>query len=109
MRFPPPSVIASWPVANYDDPVTRGPTVMIVELSILPFALACVILRLWIRIRWLRKGWWDDWLMVVAMVCFRRYISTTRSNYGQFFSCGTTILVILGKAQRCGRIAHDLT
>jgi hypothetical protein len=74
MRFPPPKVIASWPKPNYAHPVTRGPTVMIVELCILPFALICVGLRLWIRIRWLRKSWWDDWLMVVAMV---RFIATS--------------------------------
>lgn len=52
---------------------------MIVELAILPIALTCVTLRLWIRIRWLHKSWWDDWLMVAAAI----------------FSCGTTVLVIL--------------
>ncbi|KAF2728728.1 integral membrane protein [Polyplosphaeria fusca] len=79
MRFPPPEVIASWPAPNYVNPVTRGNTLMIVELTILPVALACVLLRLWIRIGWLRKAWWDDWLMLVAMI----------------FSIGTTVLVIM--------------
>jgi hypothetical protein len=58
----------AWPAPNYVDPVTRGNTLMIVELTILPVALLCVLLRLWIRIGWLRKAWWDDWLMLVAMV-----------------------------------------
>lgn len=52
---------------------------MIVELTILPLALLCVTLRLWVRIRWLKKSWWDDWLMVIAA----------------FFSCGTTAVVIM--------------
>ncbi|KAF2477633.1 uncharacterized protein BDR25DRAFT_274930 [Lindgomyces ingoldianus] len=79
MRFPPLSVLLSWPKPNYVDPVTRGPGLIIVELCILPFALLCVGLRLWVRIGWLHKSWWDDWLMVVAML----------------FSCGTTALVIM--------------
>lgn len=41
---------------------------MIVELTLVPIALICVILRLWIRIGWLHKSWWDDYLMVAAMV-----------------------------------------
>jgi hypothetical protein len=41
---------------------------MIVELTLVPIALICVLLRLWIRIGWLHKSWWDDYLMVVAMV-----------------------------------------
>ncbi|KAF2120678.1 hypothetical protein BDV96DRAFT_484506 [Lophiotrema nucula] len=79
MRFPPPEVLATFPKPNYVNPVTRGNTLMIVELAILPIALLCVILRLWIRIFWLRKSWWDDWLMVVAMI----------------FSIGTTVVVIM--------------
>jgi hypothetical protein len=44
---------------------------MIVELTLLPIAVICVILRLWIRLGWLRKSGWDDWLMVVAVVSSR--------------------------------------
>ncbi|KAF2869654.1 hypothetical protein BDV95DRAFT_608491 [Massariosphaeria phaeospora] len=79
MRFPSPDIRKTWPAPNYNDPVTRGPGLMIVELTLLPIALVCVILRLWIRIGWLHKSWWDDWLMVVAMI----------------WSCGTTALVIM--------------
>ncbi|KAF2704640.1 hypothetical protein K504DRAFT_461392 [Pleomassaria siparia CBS 279.74] len=79
MRFPPPEVLMTFPKPNYVDPVTRGPALIIVELTLLPIALICVALRLWIRIGWLHKSWWDDWLMVVAMI----------------FSCGTTVLVIM--------------
>jgi hypothetical protein len=41
---------------------------MIVELTLLPIAFICVALRLWVRIGWLHRSWWDDWLMVVALV-----------------------------------------
>ncbi|KAL1604452.1 hypothetical protein SLS59_003644 [Nothophoma quercina] len=79
MRSAPPEVIATWPKPNYIDPVTRGPGLMVVELTLLPIAMIIVFLRLWVRIGWLKKSWWDDYLMVAAMV----------------FSIGTTILVIL--------------
>ncbi|KAF2266972.1 integral membrane protein [Lojkania enalia] len=94
MRYPPPEVMKTWPKPNYVDPVTRGNTLTIVELTILPIALICVILRLWIRIGWLHKSWWDDYLMVVAMV----------------FNCGTTALVIMA-TQMYGWNIHvwDLT
>lgn len=52
---------------------------MIVELTLLPIAIICVALRLWVRMRWLKKSWYDDWLMVAAVI----------------FSAGTTVLVIL--------------
>lgn len=70
MRFPPPEVLKTFPKPNYVDPVTRGPALMIVELTLLPIALICVALRLWVRIGWLHRSWWDDWLMVTAMVRF---------------------------------------
>ncbi|KAF2747294.1 hypothetical protein M011DRAFT_477368 [Sporormia fimetaria CBS 119925] len=79
MRFPPPEVRKSWPKPNYVDPVERGPALMIVELTLLPIAIICVALRLWIRVGWLHRSGWDDWLMVAAVI----------------FSLGTTVLVIL--------------
>ncbi|KAF1995916.1 hypothetical protein P154DRAFT_331548 [Amniculicola lignicola CBS 123094] len=94
MRYPPPEVMKTWPKPNHVDPDTRGPGLMIVELTITPIAVICVLLRLWVRVAWLRKAWWDDWLMVIAMI----------------FSCGTTALVILA-TQTYGWNVHvwDLT
>ncbi|KAF2435248.1 integral membrane protein [Tothia fuscella] len=89
MRFPPPAVVRSWPKPNYDHPATRGPAIMTVELTILPIALICVALRLWIRIRWLHRSWWDDYLMVLAAI----------------FSIGTTVTVILA-TQKYGWNSH---
>lgn len=68
MRLAPAEVRKTWPTPNYTDPVERGPGLMIVELTLLPIAIICVALRLWIRIGWLHKGWWDDWLMIAALV-----------------------------------------
>lgn len=68
MRSPPLEVILKWPKPNYVNPTTRGSGLLIVELTLVPIALICVVLRLWIRIGWLRKSWWDDWLMFAAMV-----------------------------------------
>ncbi|KAI4708374.1 hypothetical protein J4E89_006998 [Alternaria sp. Ai002NY15] len=79
MRSPPPEVLATWPKPNYVDPVTRGSGLMIVELTLLPIAMIVVFLRLWVRIAWLKKSWYDDYLMIVAMV----------------FSIGTTVIVIM--------------
>lgn len=79
MRSPPPEVMAKWPKPNYAHPTTRGSGLLIVELTLVPIALIVVVLRLWIRIGWLRKSWWDDWLMFAAVI----------------FSCLTTALVIM--------------
>lgn len=88
MRFPPPSVIATWPRPNYTDPPTRGPELLVTEVTTLSVALLCLALRLWVRVRQLHKAWWDDWVMVVAGVC----------------CAGTTVDVILGEFQ----LSHTL-
>jgi hypothetical protein len=69
MRSPPPEVLATWPKPNYLNPVTRGSTLMIVELTLLPIAMVVVFLRMWVRIGWLKRAGIDDWSMVLALVC----------------------------------------
>lgn len=69
MRVPPPEVKATWPAPNYVDPETRGPALLIVEVTILPIALVVLLLRLYVRCILLKNSGWDDWLMVVASVC----------------------------------------
>ncbi|KAK1537694.1 hypothetical protein CPAR01_07807 [Colletotrichum paranaense] len=68
MRFPPAEVILSWPAPNYIDPVQRGPALLIIELTSLSVALICLALRLYVRLFMIRRSWWDDWLMVAAVV-----------------------------------------
>lgn len=59
---------------------------MIIELTLLPIAIIVVFLRMWIRIGWLHKSWWDDYLMIVAMVHIERrqgrvaVLTTARSS-----------------------------
>jgi len=69
MRLPPPEVKATWPKPNYIDPETRGPALLIVELTVLPIALIVLVLRLYVRCIVLKNSGWDDWLMVCAAVC----------------------------------------
>lgn len=94
MRFPPPSVTASWPTPNPTNPVTRNDALVAIELILLSLALICLSLRLFVRIRIVRRGGWDDWLMVGAAI----------------FNLGVTVSVILA-AERYGWRIHvwDLT
>ncbi|KAI8188141.1 Satratoxin biosynthesis SC1 cluster protein 4 [Colletotrichum sp. SAR 10_75] len=68
MRIPPISVILAWPRPNYTNPETKGPGLMIIELVFLLMALTCLGLRMYVRLVMIRKTWWDDWLMVGAMI-----------------------------------------
>lgn len=106
------SVLKTWPKPNYVDPVTQGDGLMIIELTLLPIAIAVVVLRMYIRISWLKKSWWDDYLMIIAMVrtVCRRCRVAMLTTYVQIFSIGTTVLVILA-AQLYGWDKHvwDLT
>jgi hypothetical protein len=79
MRLPPASVIASWPTPNYVNPETRGPGLLITEIIMVTIALTMLGLRLFVRLRIVRKTGWDDWLMVGAA----------------FFDLGVTLCVIL--------------
>ncbi|KAI8240581.1 Satratoxin biosynthesis SC1 cluster protein 4 [Colletotrichum sp. SAR 10_96] len=68
MRIPPISVILAWPRPNYTNPETKGPGLMIIELVFLLMALTCLGLRMYVRLVMIRKTWWDDWLMVGALI-----------------------------------------
>ncbi|KAK3312582.1 hypothetical protein B0H66DRAFT_644749 [Apodospora peruviana] len=66
MRLPPVEVMKTWPKANYDDPVTRGSALLVVECIALSSALICLALRLYVRIFLVRNTGIDDWIMVAA-------------------------------------------
>jgi hypothetical protein len=98
MRSPPPEVLKSWPKPNYENPTTRGNTLMILELTLLPIAMVVVFLRMWVRISWLKRCGIDDWIMCIAMASHANPHSAKVSghtNIHQIFSIGTTVLVIL--------------
>lgn len=73
MRNPPPDVIASWPEANFVDPEYQGPQLAIVAITLLVFSFVIVALRIWVRVQMKKRAGWDDWIMVIAMVCKDRY------------------------------------
>jgi hypothetical protein len=68
MRDLPVSVLVSFPAPNYKDPVTRGPTLVILNGILIVVVVAVVALRMWTRIvikRWVGS---DDIFIVIAMV-----------------------------------------
>ncbi len=64
-----PRWVSSWPEPNYDNPIRRGPGLLVAELTIMPIALLTLALRLYVRMYLLRKPGWDDWLMIAGTVC----------------------------------------
>lgn len=78
MRSPPPEVVASWPRPNYANPETRGPDLIVAGVVTLVFALIALTLRLYVRLRIMRKTEMDDWVMVAATVR-QRYRPVARS------------------------------
>ncbi|USP82307.1 hypothetical protein yc1106_09581 [Curvularia clavata] len=55
MQLPPVSVVLSWPTPNYDNPVTRGPALIIVNAICITLTVLTVVARLYTRIvikRW---------------------------------------------------------
>lgn len=69
MQFPPPpEVLATWPTPNYENPVSRGPSLMIIEVITLFLALLALVIRLYVKFGLLRKPRWDDYLMIVAAI-----------------------------------------
>lgn len=68
MQLPPPSVMATWPTPNYEDPVTRGHGAMIVSIICLSLALLVTALRLYVRLRITCSFGLDDIFIIAALV-----------------------------------------
>lgn len=68
MQLPPLSVIESWPAANYNDPITRGPANIIINLLFFAFASIVVCVRLLACVKISRSFGWDDALIVLSML-----------------------------------------
>ncbi|KZM23798.1 uncharacterized protein EKO05_0009792 [Ascochyta rabiei] len=64
--LPTPEELLSWPVPNYNDPVTKPKYVLVFSCIIGPISIALLLARLWVRIHTQRSAGWDDWLMLVA-------------------------------------------
>ena len=85
MQLPPADVLLSWPTPNYDNPVTRGPALVIVNSIFISLAVITVVARIYTRI--VIKRWFgiDDVFILLALL----------------FTLGLTAVVILAN-QRFG-------
>jgi len=85
MQLPPADVLLSWPTPNYDNPVTRGPALVIVNSIFISLAVITVVARIYTRI--VIKRWFgiDDVFILLALL----------------FTIGLTAVVILAN-QRFG-------
>ncbi|EXJ86366.1 hypothetical protein A1O3_03317 [Capronia epimyces CBS 606.96] len=90
---PPPSVIASWPKANYIDPHTRGPALEYVCIIFSAVAVFIVTARVCSRLFITRAPGLDDLLAVIALL----------------FSIAFSVLVIIGNVSyHSGRHVWDI-
>lgn len=85
MQLPPVDILLSWPTPNYDNPVTRGPALVIVNSIFISLATITVAARIYTRI--VIKRWFgiDDVFILLALL----------------FTIGLTAVVILAN-QRFG-------
>ena len=68
MILPPLEVIASWPLPNYDDPITRGPAPIIFNLVLFPLVCFFIALRMYTRLCISKSFGLDDWLILATLV-----------------------------------------
>ena len=68
MQLPPADVLLSWPTPNYDNPVTRGPALVIVNSIFISLATITVAARIYTRI--VIKRWFgiDDVFILLALL-----------------------------------------
>jgi hypothetical protein len=68
MKLPPVEVLLTWPTPNYQDPVTRGPALVIVNVILIALVMLTVAARLYTRL--VIKRWFglDDVFILVALV-----------------------------------------
>jgi len=80
----PLSTIAEWPKSNYIDPVTRGPTNLILNCVFIPIVALIVSVRIYTRV-WISKSFGlDDWLIIAAFIPATAFsiISLMSSRFG---------------------------
>jgi hypothetical protein len=75
MRLPPVDVLLSWPTPNYENPVTRGNALVIVNSIFIGFVVITVGLRIYTRL--VIKRWFgvDDVFILLALVSSKLLIS----------------------------------
>ncbi|CAK1354091.1 unnamed protein product [Cercospora beticola] len=83
MQFPPLTVIATWPPANYDDPVTRGHALFALMIFFSVLVVISCAGRLYSRIY--IKHWfgWDDGFIIIALtIAMNAVVILANQRYG---------------------------
>ncbi|KAF2856944.1 hypothetical protein T440DRAFT_494693 [Plenodomus tracheiphilus IPT5] len=85
MRLPPYEVLLSWPTPNYDNPVTRGNALVVVNSIFLGLVIITVGLRLYTRV--IIKRWFglDDIFILLALlftIGLTTVVLLANRNYG---------------------------
>jgi hypothetical protein len=68
MRNIPLDVLLTFPIPNYHNPVTRPPTLIIVNVIFLVVVFAAVVLRVYTRMQVKRWFGLDDIFIIIALV-----------------------------------------
>ena len=69
MQLPPLDVLLTWPVGNYTNPSeVRGPAILALTLTFVPFVLLLVAARIYTRVRLTKNLGADDIVIVAAVV-----------------------------------------
>jgi hypothetical protein len=69
MQLPPPAILASWPVGNYENPSeTHGAGMLIMTSVFLPISLIVVFLRIYTRLRISHSFGADDVCIILATI-----------------------------------------
>ncbi|KAF1958865.1 hypothetical protein CC80DRAFT_546189 [Byssothecium circinans] len=76
MRLVPPEVLLSWPTPNYEDPVTRGNALLIVNSVFIAIVILIVALRLYTRI-WIKQFFGTDDFFIDFALVFTIGLTTT--------------------------------
>jgi hypothetical protein len=88
MRTIPAEVVLAWPTPNYDDPVTRGSALMLVNAIFIGLVLITVFARLWTRLFITRWFGLDDVFVVLALV---RTASNRRISPTNMYRCSPSV------------------
>jgi hypothetical protein len=81
MKLPPVEVLLTWPTPNYQDPVTRGPALVIVNVILIALVMLTVAARLYTRL--VIKRWFglDDVFILIALVSVQLIIMNRHLIY----------------------------
>jgi len=101
MRYPPLSVIESWPTPDYENPARRGPENIILNLIFFPLVCMIIAIRLYTRLRITKSFGVDDWLIVASWVS-QHFTTPFIINKSRFLPLHSRLLVLLQKSMMDG-------